>query len=313
MTEANSRIRLMGTWIDLHVCHAEAKLLVAHSIQKLYDYNERFSANDPSSQLMQVNQRAGHAPMAVDPDLFELIKLGKTQSIASEGRLNIAIGPLVKLWGIGFEGAHRPDDSSIAACLEKIDPRQIKLEEASQEVYLAQEGMEIDLGALAKGYFADRIMDDFIRAGAQSAMINLGGNVKVYGSPPKRPHQTNWRIGIQDPRKPRGQNCAVLQVHNQSVVTSGGYERHLEVDGHFYQHIFDSRTGYPVENEVASVSVLTDQSVMAEVWTTRLYPMGLAEIQAELAQARDYQALVIDKQGRLLASRGLLDRLQVLK
>ncbi|AMB94944.1 FAD:protein FMN transferase [Aerococcus sanguinicola] len=303
----------MGTWIDLYVRHDQAKALLARAVQKLYDYNERFSANDPNSQLMQVNQRAGRSARAVDPDLFELIKLGKAESIASKGRLNIAIGPLVKLWGIGFEGAHKPSHQAIEACLERIDPRQIALNEASHEVYLARQGMEIDLGALAKGYFADQIMDDFIQAGAQSAMINLGGNVKVYGPPPKRPELRDWRIGIQDPRKPRGQNCAVLQVHNQSVVTSGGYERKLDVDGHSYQHIFDSRTGYPVENELASVSVLADQSVMAEVWTTRLYPLSLTEIQAELAQAKDYQALVIDKQGRLLASRGLLDHLQVLK
>ena len=107
-------------------------------------------------------------------------------------------------------------------------------------------------------------------------MIDLGGNILTVGQHPIK--QQPWRIGIQNPVEKRGQHLLVLSVKDKSVVTSGIYERHLEVDGQSFHHIFDSATGYPVETDLASITIISDRSVDGEIWTTRLFGESPASI-----------------------------------
>ena len=137
-------------------------------------------------------------------------------------------------------------------------------------------GMKIDLGALAKGYSADCIATFLKSQGVTDALIDLGGNILTVGQHPIK--QQPWRIGIQNPVEKRGQHLLVLSVKDKSVVTSGIYERHLEVDGQSFHHIFDSKTGYPVETDLASITIISDRSVDGEIWTTRLFGEAPASI-----------------------------------
>ena len=149
--------RLMGTTITVSICHPQANELLARCFELLRSYEHRFSANDASSELMEVNHQAGIAPVQVHPDLFELIALGTLHSQAQNSHLNIAIGPLVQTWRIGFSDARRPQQGEIDQALAKIDPHQIQLDLENHTVFLMRPGMKIDLGALAKGYSADCI------------------------------------------------------------------------------------------------------------------------------------------------------------
>ena len=149
---------LMGTQIQLWVEHDEKEDILGQAEQTLIDYEQRFSANDKTSELMKITQQAGVAAVKVQDDLFELIQIGKEQSLIPNGYLNIAIGPLVQAWRIGFADAQYPSKEKIASCLALIDPNDIHLNSETKEVYLAKAGMSIDLGALAKGYFADKIV-----------------------------------------------------------------------------------------------------------------------------------------------------------
>lgn len=295
---------LMGTVIQLWVQHVEAEKLLNQAEELLSDYEKRFSANDLTSELMAINQQAGIKPVHVKADLFDLIKSGKAQSLVTDSYLNVAIGPLIQLWRVGFKDAKYPTDSQIKECLTVIKPECIQLIADKQEVFLEKKGMALDLGALAKGYFADKIIAFFKNQGAQAAFIDLGGNVLTYGEAPTQADGV-WRVAIQHPFLPRGNYAAVIKVKNQSVVTSGIYERTFEWQGETYHHIFDSRTGYPIKSDIASLTIVSQESVVGEIWTTRLFGKSAVEIIKELRQVEGIEGLVITTEGQLAYTEGL--------
>ena len=134
-----------------------AEQLLDDVFELLNIYNQRFNANDANSELMQVNHAAGKHPVPVDPELFELIQIGKEQSIIPASHLNISLGPLVQAWRIGFADARIPNNAEVAHALSLTDPQLIELDPLSCTVFLAKEGMKLDLGCLAKGYIADKM------------------------------------------------------------------------------------------------------------------------------------------------------------
>ena len=269
----------------------------------LHSYNQRFSANDTNSELMQVNYAAGKHPIQVHPELFELIQIGKEQSLLPASHLNIAIGPLVQAWRIGFADAHIPNNTEITHALSLTNPQLIELDPQNYTVFLAKRGMMLDLGCLAKGYIADKIADYLESQHVTSALINLGGNIKTIGNNAlaDRP----WQIGIQNPRQPRGTNLAVLPICNQSVVTSGTYERKLQVNGQTYHHILDRKTGYPVDTQLASITIISDNSLDGEIWTTRLYGEKPRQLLARVEQEKDIEALIVTTDNRVYYSSGI--------
>ena len=295
--------RLMGTTITVSICDPQADELLTHCFELLRSYEHRFSANNASSELMEVNHQAGIAPVQVHPDLFELIALGSLHSQAKNSHLNIAIGPLVQTWRIGFSDARRPTPEEIEQALLKIDPQQIQLDQENYTVFLKRSGMKIDLGALAKGYSADLIATYLRGKGIKDALIDLGGNILTVGQHPVK--QQPWRIGIQNPVQKRGQHLLVLSVKDKSVVTSGIYERHLEVDGQSFHHIFDSTTGYPVETDLASITILSDRSVDGEIWTTRLFGDSPTSILNTVESLPGIDTLLVSQSGKIAYTSGL--------
>ncbi|MTD38551.1 FAD:protein FMN transferase [Erwinia sp. CPCC 100877] len=304
MNEGKSTLYLMGTVIQIWVQHETPQLLLAEAEKQLIDYEKRFSANDPHSDLMKINKQAGKTPVTAQPDLYELIKIGKQQSLAANSFLNIAIGPLIQAWRIGFSDAAHPSAEKIKELLPLIHPEDILLNDAESTVFLKHPDMAIDLGALAKGYFADRIIQYFQQEGALAAFIDLGGNVLTYGEAPNH-SDGYWRVGIQNPFLPRGNQAAIIKVKNQSVVTSGIYERKLEWQGKTYHHIFSSETGYPIQTDLASLTIVSELSLDGEIWTTRLYGRQAAEIIAYLSSLKKIQGLVITTDGRMAFTPGL--------
>ena len=303
LQSASHSLRLMGASIHLTIFHEDAQNLLLQSEQLLHLYKNRFSANDADSELMEINLQAGKKAVQVHPELFELIELGKKHSIATNSHLNIAIGPLVQTWRIGFSDAKLPSEEEIQRLLKITDPEEIVLNDSNREVYLSKEGMRIDLGALAKGYIADKLKEFLVEQGVQSGIIDLGGNILTIGENPTfhRP----WRIGIQNPALDRGEHVAVIEVSDASVVTSGIYERQLVVDGKTYHHIFDRTTGYPMETELASITIVAEKSVDCEIWTTRLFGQNPYDIIEEIEQQPGLEAFVITKNQKMMYTSGI--------
>lgn len=304
MKQKKRIIRLMGTVIELLIQHERPTLILDEVVYRLMEYEHRFSANKQTSELMAVNQNAGIRQVIVKPELFELIKIGKDHSCAKDSNLNIAIGPLVQTWRIGFDDAKVPSDKEIKELLNITNPNKILLNEMEQSVFLEEKGMSIDLGCLAKGFIADRIADYLKSQQVASAFINLGGNVIVFGPANNHP-DLYWRIGIQNPTKERNQSIITLKVRNQSVVTSGIYERSLTKYSQTYHHILDPHTGYPLKTDVASLTIVSEKSCEGEVWTTRLFGKTSYEIIDKVNQLEGMEALIITQTGQIIYSNEL--------
>jgi thiamine biosynthesis lipoprotein len=300
----------MGTKISLYIKGETAEKLAEKAEDMLIRYEEVFSANSDTSQLAMLKKTAHLAPQEVDEELYELIKIGKEHSLCENTYLNIAIGPLIKLWRIGFKEAHVPEKEAITKVLELLNPENIQLDDEKNTVYFLKKGTEIDLGAIAKGYFADKVMDLFKENGAVSAMVDMGGNVLVFGDSPSE--GGDWNVGIQNPFLPRGNAVALVKIKNQSVVTSGIYERMLENDGIRYHHIFDSKTGYPIESNIASLTIIADKSLDCDIYTTKLFGLDAASIIRRVNSIKGMGAVVITVDGKLAYTNNLIGRISLL-
>lgn len=290
---------LMGSPILLKLFE-DNQPVAAPVFRLIKQYENLLTVNRAQSQLMTVNHAAGLHPVVVSQPVFDLISKAKTISLLADSCFNLAIGPLVKQWKIGFSGNTVPAAADIAARLRLIDPTEVILDSQTCSVFLARQGMEIDLGAIAKGYIADRVRDELHRLGIHHALINLGGNVLTIGAP--QYGASTWGIGLKTPFAAADVNLGVIEVVNKSVVTSGVYERYFEIDGKIYHHILDPKTGYPLDNEILSVTVISDDSIDGDIYTTLLYGMGIEKALDYLARVPHIEAIFVTKHGKVILS-----------
>ena len=301
-----SQFPMMGTVISITLFTPNQPI-----IEQIYDYlqqmDQAFSMNRPDSELNAINQQAGVRPVTVSPTCFNLIAAALAYSKQHADSFNVLIGPLVKLWKIGFGGQQVPDQAEIAARLKLMQLDQVDLQAHDHSVFLKQPGMQIDLGAIAKGYFADQIVEQLRQAGVTSAIVNLGGNVKLLGQHPYTDDH-RWEVGIQAPTAPRGLPLVQVQMPARTVVTSGIFERYFKVGNQMYHHILDPRTGYPVENQVDQVTIITGQSELAEVLTTVCYFQGAQRGSELIETLPDTEAIFVDHQQHVVVTSGLTPR-----
>ncbi|MEN0616161.1 FAD:protein FMN transferase [Klebsiella indica] len=283
---------LMGSPILLKLyVHDEA--LASRVFQLIKGYEDLLTVNRARSQVMDINHAAGRHPVTVSRPVYTLIKCAKVASMVRDSAFNLAIGPLVKLWRIGFQGHRVPAAQDIAARLALTRPQDVILDDAAGSVYLAQAGMEIDLGAIAKGYIADRVRDYLQQQRVSDALINLGGNVHTLG---------RWSIGLKKPFSTTDALIGSIAVTGQSVVTSGIYERYFEQDGQRWHHILDPRSGYPLDNELESVTIIATNSLDGDIWTTLIYGLGVEKGCAALRQREDIDAIFVTKNRDVILS-----------
>nr|WP_321239038.1 FAD:protein FMN transferase [uncultured Tolumonas sp.] len=290
---------LMGSPILLKLF--EDNQQIAASVFRLIKQQEDLlTVNRAHSQLMAVNHAAGKHPVVVSQPVFNLIAQAKAVSLQSGSCFNLTIGPLVKRWKIGFRGNTVPPASDIQSLLPLTRPEHVILDAQTCSVFLQQPGMEIDLGAIAKGYIADLVRDELQQLGIEHALINLGGNVLTIGTPLYGKNQ--WAIGLKKPFTELDETIGVIEVSGKSVVTSGVYERYFEVDGKIYHHILDPKTGYPLDNELLSVTVISDNSIDGDIYTTLLYGMGVEKALKHLSTTPHIEAIFVTKTSQVILS-----------
>lgn len=305
MKTTRKTIYLMGTKIELTISSPDSQDLVRMVEKQLQNYEQIFSANSQTSELAQLHAMAGRKSLKLSKDLFDLIAIGKQHSLAPTSQLNIALGPVIQSWRIGFSDAKVPKLQDINKLLPLCQPKDILLFPHLRQVLLKKSGMSLDLGAIAKGYIADQVMDFLKKQGVDSAMINLGGNVLVHG---RNPHHSSglWSIGIQDPQaKQRGQHLLTLPVKNLSVVTSGIYERQLKIGQQTYHHILDRQTGYPIVSQMASISILAPSSLTCDIWTSRLFGLPIPQALDLVNKKKQMETVIVDQANQIYLSQGL--------
>ena len=298
---------------DTRIYAYSAVLMGSPILLKLFDHNEGlasrvfrlikqqeniFTVNRQDSDVMAINHAAGSHAVVVSAPVFDLIRCAKAVSQLPESSFNFTIGPLVKRWKIGFSGHSVPDASDLQALLALTDPDDVILDEPSRSVFLQKAGMEIDLGAIAKGYIADVVRDYLHQEKVTDALINLGGNVQTLGAGA----EGAWAIGLKKPFSTPDALVGVINVKGKSVVTSGIYERYFESEGQRYHHILDPKTGYPLDNELLSVTVISDDSIDGDIYTTLLYGMGVEKSLRYLWDIPDIEAIFVTKDQQVIFS-----------
>lgn len=306
MKNAERRFSALGTVCRIRIQAHDADHLLAAAINLVHHGERIFSLHREDSELSCLNRSAGSAASPVSDELFELIRIGKAASLEESSQLNIALAPLIKTWNIGFPDAQEPSPQLIEALLPLCQAENIMLDPYLRTVHLPQKGMALDLGALAKGAIADKVLTYLKAAGAVSVLLDFGGNVLVQGQ--STADVPVWQVGIQKPHAPRGQLIGHVKLADQSLVTSGVYERVLMVNGRAYHHILDRKTGYPMVTDVLGVTILADTALTAEIWTSKLFGLPSQQILDKINQDAMIEGLVLTRDNRCLLSTGMVER-----
>lgn len=287
----------MDTAMDFTVYGDAALLDEAETL--IGSLEEQVSVTDEHSDIYAIDHTGSGS---LSGNAAELMEQALELCRRTGGALDISVYPIVRAWGFTTGSYQIPDEETIQSLLPLVDYTQIQYDAATGVVTLP-EGMEIDLGSVAKGYAGQLAAQMLREHGVQSALLNLGGNVQTVGA---KPDGSPWQIGIKDPQ---GEDAMmVLSVEDQAVVTSGGYERYFEQDGQTYWHVMDPSTGHPADSGLISVTIVGDEGVVCDGLSTALFVMGLEKAADLWAQSCDFEAVFVTASGEVYITEGLRDR-----
>lgn len=294
----------LSTYITVSIYDAKEvpERVFDHIFSEIHRYEQMLSRTIATSDVSKINASAGKGAESVSSDVIDMLMTAAHYSEASSGLFDASVGVLVDLWGIGTDAAHVPTDADIEAARAHVDYRQIEINPTEQTVYVKDPEMKIDLGAIAKGYIADRIKAVILEEGYAHAIINLGGNVLTVGT---KPNSETWSIGVRDPNGDAGQTMGILHLKDTSVVSSGVYERYFIQDDVRYHHILNPFTGRPADNSLVSVSIISERSVDGDALSTTVFLMGLDAGRAYVDTLADVEAVFITKDGSVYLTSGI--------
>ncbi|MGH9431482.1 MAG: FAD:protein FMN transferase [Terriglobia bacterium] len=263
----------MGTLYRVVAYGADVEPLesaVAEALTEAERLDRMLSNYRPESELSQLNQVAAHHDVRASDELFELLSVSFACSRESEGTFDITVGPLTKAWGFYKDTGHYPHPTELQQALDKVGYWQVLLDPQHRTVRFARHGVELDPGGIGKGYAVDKMALLLGKRGVDAALISAGGST-IYGlgAPPNKP---GWAVSIRDPRNP-SQSAATVTLKDQSLSTSGNYEKFFWAEGRIWSHIVDPRTGYPTTGTL-SVSVIAPRTIDSEIWAKPYYIMG---------------------------------------
>ena len=235
------------------------------------DYEEKLSFFKENSEISKVNRNAAKGFTKVSLDTFEILKNSTYYSKLTNGIFDITIAPLVEEWEINSNNPKVLSEKKVKELKTLVDYEDVILNENNLSVMLLRENQKIDLGGIAKGYIADKIIEFYKENNINSAIINIGGNIKVLG---KKDHDSLWSVGIYEPKKHSEKCICSIEVEDKSVVTSGAYERAFIYKDELYCHILNPKTGYPIKSDLKSITVVSSESIDGDALSTPLFIMG---------------------------------------
>ena len=297
VSESRKNFFAMDTIMDFTIYGQEDLLDQTESM--IRSLEAEMSVTNPASEIAAINEN-GYGK--VTGDTSDLISAALSLCQRTDGALDISVYPIVRAWGFTTDNYQVPDDVSIQALLPLVDYTQIDYQQDSGDIHLP-DGMEIDLGSVAKGYAGQKAADFLKENGVTSGLLSLGGNIQALGS---KPDGSPWKIGIQDPFQNESP-MMVLSVTDKSVVTSGGYERYFQQDGKTYWHIMDPSTGYPAENGLVSVTIVGTDGMLCDGLSTSLFVMGLEKAADFWGSSDDFDAVFVTEDQTVYITEGLAD------
>lgn len=287
------------TVIQITLYDGRKESLIDECFSMAQDFERKISKTLTESEIYALNHANGQS-VTVSEDTLTLLKTGLAYCDRSGGSFDLTIGALAELWDIKNNPGILPSESQISDALATVDYKNILIGE--NQVSLKNPGTQVDLGAIAKGYIADRMKDFLNEHGIQEGFINLGGNVLLLG--PKKDN-TPYTIGIQKPFSQEGSSLLSVEIFDGAIVSSGTYERYFEKDGVLYHHILDPATGYPCENGLLSVTVLCPDSVDGDALSTTCFLLGLDKGMELIESLPDTEAIFIKENYEPVFSSGM--------
>ncbi|AGB41900.1 membrane-associated lipoprotein involved in thiamine biosynthesis [Halobacteroides halobius DSM 5150] len=303
---------MMGTIVKMKVYASQPEKIIKKSFKIMDNLEQKMSLNIKGSEVKEINKLAGQKAVKISDATYQVIKKGLEYAKLSQGAFDPTIGPLVELWGIGTKEAQIPTQKEIANKLKLVDYSKLKLVPQKKKVLLTKDNMKLNLGANAKGYAADKVVQFWKAKGVKSGFISLGGNVSVLGT---KPDGSLWKVGIQDPKEPRGNVMAIVEVKGKTVVTSGNYERYFMKDGVRYHHILNPKTGRPTRKRIISATIVTDNlsSLDADTLSTTVYVLGVKKGLELINKLPGVGALVITRNNKVYMTANLKDEVKIIK
>lgn len=309
---------LMDTFVEQRLTGRDAKKTGEAVYNELKKFEQELSAYDADSYITQINAAAGKSYVKVSPQTYALLKRSAELSAMSYGAFDASIGPLSALWHGARENGVPPESAEIEQKLALVDYKKILFDDENTSVMLAESGMALDLGGIAKGYACDIARGIYEEAKLQTGLLSIGGNVYTYRAPRG---EKGYRIGIKNPDESGINPLLALQTTGEVIATSGAYERYFEYEGIIYHHILDKKTGMPSRSDLKSVSIITSDGALADYLSTTLFVLGKgAVLQAleneeaayESGEAPAFMMIAIDDGNNIYTSRGVKARLELL-
>lgn len=295
--EPNSRtVFAMDTVMELSAYGADDALMEAAE-QEILGLESRLSVTDAGSEIYALDHN-GLAELS--PDTTELMQTALEMCERTDGALDVSIYPVLRAWGFTTGSYQIPTQEEIENLLTQVDYRKVTLENGTASI---AQGMEVDLGSVAKGYTGDQVSQLLREGGVTSALLNLGGNVQLVGG---KPDGSDWRVAVQDPESDG--YLGVLSLRDKAAITSGGYERYfVGDDGEVYWHIIDPATGASARSGLISVTVIGDRGVVCDALSTALFVMGLDKAAEYWRRYGDFEAMFVAEDGSVSITSGLQD------
>ena len=299
--EASKDIFAMDTYMTVTAYGAKAQEAVDEAEAEIQRLDELLSTGNEESEIAQLNQNKS---AILSEDAGYLVERALELNKETDGAFDIAIYPVMEAWGFPTQNYQVPTADTLESLLKLADASQIIYDENSRKISFDREGMKIDLGGIAKGYTSSRIMDIYKENNISSGLVNLGGNVQALGT---KPDGSKWRVAVQSPDDTEDY-LGILSVEDKAVITSGGYERYFEQDGKTYHHIIDPKTGYPAENGLTSVTVVSEDGTLADGLSTSLFIMGKDKaIEFWRVHSDEFDIIMLTDEGKLYVTEGIQD------
>lgn len=302
-TEASKDLFAMDTYMTLTAYGEHAQEAVDKAAERVEALDALLSTGNENSEIYQLNQN-GEATLSEEGGY--LVERALELYKKTEGAFDIAIYPVMQAWGFPTQDYHVPDDDTLKEKLALADASKVNYDKDTRKIFFDQNGMEIDLGGIAKGYTSSQIMQIYQDCGVTSGLVNLGGNVQALGC---KTDGSKWRVAIQSPDDTE-EYLGILEIEDQAVITSGGYERYFEEDGVTYHHIIDPATGYPADSGLISVTIVSDDGTLADGLSTSLFIMGEEKAaQFWRENSDEFEAIMETSDGELYVTEGIADSL----
>jgi len=269
----------------------------------------------PDSEITAINKAAGEKPVKVSRETLEIIKKSIDISIATRGAFDITIAPVVKLWNFSDNNRNPsiPPSDAIEKAIKSVNYRKININNKTSEVYL-EEGMELDLGGIAKGYAADRAVNAIKAKGIKAALVAVAGDIRGYGLSTSG---EAWKVGIQNPRpeseseRPWEDIFASIGLMNMAISTSGDYQRFFIKDGKRFHHILDPETGFPANSGLISVSVIAPEGYISDSLSTAVFVLGVDK-GLKLLETMHLEGVLVDIHKKVFLTQGLKEKVEIL-